>query len=171
MSAEYVSLATLAQRMDIYEDMPMPLQRGLQNSVRYTLIANVACILLLTISSSFGYVEPGSFFGVIEPTAEAANMLIGWIYGLSGVLSVLNVASLLLTLFVLLVSSGMTKPVQEPVHWLAWGAAIPSGMSAVSVATLTVLFVLLAVVTLLIWIVLICMIVVAIGIVLSILFA
>ena len=68
-------------------------------------------------------------------------------------LLILNIASLVLVLLVLAISVGMTRPVGEPIHWLAWGAAIPSGISAVSFATLAVLFVLLVVVTLLIWIV------------------
>ncbi|NMC77988.1 MAG: hypothetical protein GYA59_01395 [Chloroflexi bacterium] len=154
MSADYISLATLAQRMDIYERMPIPLQDGLRKSVQITLITNLVCIPLLglqiipNIAAWLGY----SFFAlpVIEPVAYT---LVSLIWRFSGPLLILNIASLVLVLLVLAISVGMTRPVGEPIHWLAWGAAIPSGISAVSFATLAVLFVLLVVVTLLIWIV------------------
>jgi len=155
MSADYISLAALAQQMDIYERMPMLLQNGLQKSVRITLITNLICIPLLGLRIIPGIASwLGDFFAL--PVIESvAYTLVSLIWNLSMPLLILNAISLALVLLVLAISSGMSKPVGEPIHWLAWGAAIPSGISAVSFATLAVLFVLLVAVTLLIWIVII----------------
>jgi len=156
MSTDYISLATLAQRMDIYERMPISLQNGLRKSIQITLITNLVCVPLLglrIIPNIAQWLGDLDFFAL--PVIESiASVLISVIGHLSVPLLILNIISLILVLLVLMISLGMTKPVEESIHWLALSAAIPSGISAFSFTTLVILFVLLVSVTLLIWIVL-----------------
>lgn len=157
MDAEYISLAKLAQNMGVYESMPVPIQQGLRKSIKLTIITNLICIpiLILTpiIINNIGFVTSDGFF--IWFTADVVNFLLDLTAYLSKFLLVSNVLSLLITIIVLLISHGMTKPVHEPVHWLGWIAAFPSGVSAISLAIMTGLFIAILIATVLLWIVII----------------
>jgi hypothetical protein len=153
MNAEYISLGRLAQRMGFYNSMPVPIQQGLKNSIVLTIVTNIICIPIMLFTPALiehiGYVSSNGFF--IWFTADAVNFLLQLSYHLSGFLLILNILSLTLTVVVLLASWGMTKPVHESVHWLAWVAAFPSGASAISAALTIGLFIAIVVVALIIW--------------------
>lgn len=157
MAAEYVSLHRLVQRMGAYESMPLPVQQALRHSVLLTLATNVVAIPLLWLApllvQAIYPVSSQGFF--IWFTADAANFLLWLTDRLSGCLLVLNILSLVLIGAVLLVSRGMTKPVKEPFHWLAWLGAFPSGMTIVSTGVILALFAAIVVVAIVIWVVII----------------
>lgn len=157
MNAEYVSLGRLAQSMGVYDSMPVPIQQGLKNSIILTIITNIICIPIMIftppIIESIGHVSSNGFF--LWFTADIVNFLLELSYYLSGFLLVLNILSLIMTVVVLFTSWGMTKPVHESVHWLAWVAAFPSGASAISAAITAGLFIAIIVVALIIWVIII----------------
>lgn len=167
MYADYVSLADLAKRIDVYESMPVRLQTALSQSIKLTLITNVVSIAVLLLAQTFLYPINGGFFGIVDFTEDAANWLIWAIHTLTPVLLALNIVSLILVGLVLLISWGMTRAVREPVHWMAWVAAIPSGATALAGVLLTTLFALLIVVTIVIWIVAIMITLMVLGALLS----
>lgn len=160
MNIEYVSLSSVAENLRIYEKLPVHIQSGLRRSVEITLITNIVSIPLLLflpgIIESIAPVSSDGFF--LWFTADVANFLFELAYNISGFLLALNVISFVLTVVVLATSWGMTKPVQEPVHWIAWVAAFPSGLSAVSAIIIVVLFVLLVIVATILWALLIALI-------------
>jgi hypothetical protein len=153
MNAEYISLGRLAQSMGVYDSMPVPIQQGLKNSIILTVITNIVCIPIMIFTphliENIGYVSSDGFF--IWFTADAVNFLLQLAYNLSGFLLVLNILSLIMILVVMFTSWGMTKPVHESVHWLAWVAAFPSGASAISAAITVGLFIAIIVVAVIIW--------------------
>ena len=155
MSAEYVSLGALAQRLDVYERLPIPLQEGMKQSVVLTLKTNLFCIPTLFLTPILRPLLLNGFFSVINPTADAAHALYYAIMALRSELLVFNVISLILVGMVYFLSEGMSAPVHEPVHWAAWVAAFPSAASAVSLAIFAMLLALLFLATLVVWIVLI----------------
>ena len=154
MGDNTITLAALTKKMAIYDSMPSAIQKGMRSSILLTLMTNVACIPLLCfvprLVISISPVPSGGFF--IWFTADVLNFLLPLAHELSGYLLVLNVLSLTMIVLVVLTSWGMTKPVREPVHWLAWVAAFPSGASAVSAAIIVGLITAIIVVALVIWI-------------------
>lgn len=151
MRDDTITLAALTKNMAIYDSMPSVIQKGMRNSIVLTLITNVACIPLLCfvprLVISISPVPSCGFF--IWFTADVLNLLLPLAHELSGYLLVLNVLSLTLIVLVMLISWGMTRPVREPVHWVA---AFPSGVSVVSVAIIVGLITAIIVVALVIWI-------------------
>jgi len=157
MSVEYVSLYHVAQRMGVYESMPVPIRDALRHSVTLTLITNIVAIPFLWLAPSLvGAVYPVSSDGFfIWFTADVVNFLLRLSYHLSDYLLVLNILSLVMIGLVLLISRGMEKPVSEPVHWLGWLAAFPSGITVISAAIIAGLFIAIVVVAIVIWIIII----------------
>jgi hypothetical protein len=153
-TAQYISLAQLAQQMEIYERMPVPIQKAMQYSVWITLAVSCVCIFVsrVIIPSILDSVRE-SLTGFFIFTSDSANSWIQFTSKMSPFLFGANIVSLLLMLSVLLVSWGMTRAVKEPVHWLAWLGAFPCGISAVSIVILLVWIGLLFVFTLLLWII------------------
>lgn len=163
MTVEYVSLHHLAQRMGVYESMPVPIQQALRRSVILTLITNVVAIPFLWLAPSLvRAVYPVSSEGFfIWFTADVVNFLLRLSSHLSGYLLALNILSLVLVGVVLLVSRGMEKPAGEPVHWLGWFAAFPSGITIISAAIVMGLFVAIVVVAIIIWVIIITLTIIA----------
>ena len=154
---ECISLASLVQRVGLYERLPVLIQSTLRNSVLITVAMNLICIPVLWLVPSpewaLSPVTSNGFF--LGFTADVVNLLLKVAYVVAPFLLVLNVASLLLTLIVLLLSWGFTKPVDEAVHWFAWSAAFPSGATTLSAVFWALLFIAIVVITLVIWIVVI----------------
>lgn len=165
MNAEYISLDRLAQNMGVYDSMPVPIQQGLKNSVILTIITNIVCIPIMIFTPNIGYVSSDGFF--IWFTADAVNFLLGLAQNLSGFLLVLNILSLIMIVVVMFTSWGMTKPVHESVHWLAWVAAFPSGASAISAAITVGLFIAIIVVAIIIWVIVIALVLTALSVAMS----
>ncbi|MFZ5819700.1 MAG: hypothetical protein ACOYYJ_07350 [Chloroflexota bacterium] len=161
MNAEYISLGRLAQSMGVYDSMPVPIQQGLKNSIILTIITSIVCIPIMVFTPNIGYVSSDGFF--ILFTADAVNFLLQLAHNLSGFLLALNILSLVMILVVLFTSWGMTKPVHESVHWLAWLAAFPSGASAISAAITVALFIAIVVVALIIWAIIIALVLAALS--------
>jgi hypothetical protein len=149
MSTEYISLAALARNTDIYERLPVHIQGALRESIRNTAIANLISIPLLLIALS---IQPNTALGFFEIIAGASVHWFTFSQSAAGVLLVFNLVSLLILGLVLAVSAGMTEPVGEPVHWLAWAGAVASAISLVAAVIMTVLTIVLFIVTGVLWI-------------------
>jgi hypothetical protein len=148
-----ISLDELARRMKDYDRMPIAVQTALRKSVAITLASNVVSIPLLWLATyNLSSTYPvQSFFFVI--TGGLIDFLLRLADGVSAYLLALNIISLLLVGTVLAVSRAFTRPVREHYHWMAWLAAIPTGLSIVSAAIITGLVILVVLLTLIIWIV------------------
>jgi len=148
-----ISLDELARRMKDYDRMPVAIQAGLRQSVGITLASNVVSIPLLGLATySLSSTYPvQSFFFIF--TGGLIDSLLWLGDAVSAYLLALNIISLLLVVTVLAVSRAFTRPVREHYHWMAWFAAIPTGLSIVSTAIITGLVILVVVLTLIIWIV------------------
>jgi|GEM_PF-1485669 len=169
MNTQYLSLAEVADHMEVYEQLPVPLQKAMRNSLVITLVTNLACLPLLIfmphITNFLANVSQTGFF--IWFTGDLAHFIARALAAVSPILLVLNIVSLALTLLVMLLSNGMTAPVKEGVHWLAWVAAFPSGASAVSMGILAGGFALIIVLAVIIWAILIVVAICALGIALA----
>lgn len=157
MSVKYVSLYHIAQRMGVYESMPVPIQGALRRSVTLTLITNIIAIPFLwfapSLIESVYPVSSDGFF--IWFTGDVADFLLRLSYHLSDYLLVLNILSLVMIGIVLLTSKGMERPVSESVHWLGWLAAFPSGITMISTTIIMGLFIAIIVVAIIIWVIII----------------
>ena len=161
---DYVSLSALATNMQIYEQLPVSIQKALKKSIWITVIINLICIpVLIALPELIESALPvyDGFF--IWFTSDVANFVLRLTYDLSPFLLTLNIISLTLSIGVLIASTGMTKSVSEPVHWLAWAAAFPSGISAVTAVILTAFFLTVIVLAIIIWIVIIAIVITIIG--------
>jgi len=166
--ASGISLADLAQRMRAWDHLPQFIHGLLKQSVLITLVVNLVSIpvFLMLPNSQWARspVPAGGFF--IWFTPDALNGLLKLAYHVSPLLLLLNVASLVLTLLVLLLSLGFTRRVGEAVHWLAWTAAFPSAVSVASVIILAALLLGIVIVTLIMWIIIIALVIMFIAVVL-----
>jgi len=147
-----ISLDELARRLKDYDRMPVRVHETLRRSVGITLASNVVSIPLLwvaTYSLSSTYPVQSIFFlfthGLIDSVLWFGDAI-------SGYLLALNIISLSLVVIVLSVSRAFTRPVREHYHWMAWFAAIPTGLSIVSAAIIAGLVILVVVLTFVIWI-------------------
>ena len=104
---------------------------------------------------------------IVKIHSDAVNFLLGLAHNLSGFLLVLNILSLIMTVVVMFTSWGMTKPVHESVHWLAWVAAFPSGACAISAAITVALFIAIIVVAIIIWVIVITLVLTALSVAMS----
>ncbi len=152
-----ISLAALAQRMRAWDRLPQMIQGLLRQSVLITLAVNLICIPLFWMLSSMAWpnspvTSKGFFLGI---TADIVNFLLNLTHHVAPWLLALNIASLVLTLIVVMLSWGFTRRVDEIIHWLAWSAAFPSGASVASTVLLIVLLIAIVVITLIIWIIII----------------
>jgi hypothetical protein len=95
-------------------------------------------------------------------TADAVNLFLRLTRDVAPWLLGLNVVSLVLTLLVIVLSWGFTRRVSEPVHWLAWSAAFPSGASVVSTIILAGLLIAVVLIALIIWIIIITLVILVI---------
>ena len=154
MSADYISLAALAQNMDVYERLPVRIQGALRESIRNTVTANLVSIPILLIMLATSPYTAYEFFQVTSFTAYTAVAWFSFGHAAAGFLLTCNAISLVTLLLVGILSSGLTAPVAEGVHWLAYVAAFASAISLVSAVILGVITVGLFVMTLLVWCVL-----------------
>jgi hypothetical protein len=151
MSPGYVSLAAVAQNMDIYERLPVRIQGALRESIRNTGIANLISVPLLLIALATQPHTAYDFFSIIDLTANAAMSWFTFAQSAAEVLLIFNLVSLLILGLVMALSSGMTEPVDESVHWLAWAGAIASAISLVSAVTIAIVTVALFILTGVLW--------------------
>jgi hypothetical protein len=152
-NTKHISLDELAQGLRSYDSMPTLIQEALKNSIWLTLATNIVSIPLMWFAPmflpSFYPVEHGFFYF----TGDWVNSIFALGEWLSVYLIVLNGVCLALILTVIVASWAMTKSVREGFHWLAWSAAIPTGLSAVSTALIVGLVLILCVVAAIIWLV------------------
>ena len=77
---------------------------------------------------------------------------------------------LALVIIVLINSAGTLKPVAEPIHWMAWGAAFPAGASAVALILMAAMLIATVVVAVVLWIIVISIMFAILGAILGALF-
>jgi len=150
---QYISLATLVQNAQVYERMPVPLQKGLQNSVWLTLILGIAILPILYFVPPL--LHPVSDQGFFFFTAGIINWLFRLAQGISGFLFWAVFVSLYLVIIVLIVTAGLKQPAMRIVHFLAYVSALPTGVTAVSLAIMLALFLAITVFMIIVWILII----------------
>jgi hypothetical protein len=155
--ASCVSLAALAQRMRAWDHLPQFIQGLLKQSVLIALAVNLICIPVFWLLPKCEWlsspVPPNGFF--LWFTADAVNLFLRLTREVAPWLLGLNIASLVLTLLVVVLSWGFRKRVHEAVHWLAWSAAFPSGASVLSAIILAGLLLGVVLIALVMWIIII----------------
>jgi hypothetical protein len=155
MNAEYTSLAHLARQAQVYEHMPLPIQRALRRSVWISLVTQITSILFITLIPSEWLLRGVSGNGVFfHPIDKFINAILQFSYELSPYLLAINGISLVLTCLILAYSLFMTKPVQEPIHWLAALQSLPTGATIIVTVIELGLLVALIIVTAVVWLVL-----------------
>lgn len=162
--ASCVSLAALAQRMRAWQHLPQFIQGLLKQSVLIALAVNVICIPVFWLLPGCEWmsspVPPNGFF--LWFTADAVNLFLRLTREIAPWLLGLNVASLALTLLVIVLSWGFRKRVHEAVLWLAWSAAFPSGASVVSAIILAGLLLAVVLIALIMWIIIVALVILVI---------
>ena len=148
-----ISLSELARVMKVHDRMPIPIQAALCHSIKVTLATNIIFIpLMLVAPSILSPLYPvQSFFFYF--TGDMVTWLLSSANSLSTYLLFMNIISLAITGGVVLASRAFTRPVVEHLHWMAWAAAFPTGLSILSVAVMFGLLLVVIVLTLVIWIV------------------
>lgn len=148
-----ISLSELARVMKVHDRMPMPIQAALCHSIKVTLATNLIFIPLMLVApyilAPLYPVE--SFFFYF--TGDAVTWLLSFANSLSTYLLFINIISLAITGGVVIASRAFTRPVVEHLHWMAWAAAFPTGLSILSVAVMAGLLLVVIVLTVVIWIV------------------
>lgn len=133
-NSQYLSLAQLTQQLGVYEATPVPIQGWLKRGFQIALLINL--ILLPFLDWLWGWLpQSGSIsfsseYFLFPVTSQILNWLLALAQKALAPLIYLNLASTALAIPVLLVSRGLTRPVAQPFHWLAWLAAFPAGLSA-----------------------------------------
>ena len=131
-SPQYLSLAQLTQQLGRYEATPVPIQGWLKRGFQIALLINL--ILLPLLDWLWGWLPStgsiASEFFLFPVTSQALNWLLALAQQALTPLIYLNLASTALALPVLLTSWGLTRPVTQAFHWLAWLATFPAGISA-----------------------------------------
>jgi hypothetical protein len=149
MQTTYVTLSNLSKQTVIYEHLPLPIQAALRHSILLSILSSIVFLPLAVFAPQFLVPVTGGFFGLLVPVA---NWLIGAVYTLQPILIVLSLASLLLSLCVVVNSLFLTRPVSEPFHWIGSLAAVPAGINTITVTGVIALFALLVVVTIIGWV-------------------
>ena len=149
----HMSLRQLVARAESYEQMPLPISRNLQVNVWVCLAINAVSLLVLPyIIHYYASVYPvqGSFYQIPLIGGMMKNMM-NW--ALKTDLAILpymvnvNAISLWYVLLYLMITWGMRRPVREPVHWLGWLPAVPSGATVM----LTIIPIVVFLLTVVIW--------------------
>jgi len=162
---QYISLATLVQNAQVYERMPVPLQKGLQNSVWLTLILGIAILPILYFVPPL--LHPVSDQGFFFFTAGIINWLFRLAQGISGFLFWAIFFSLCLVIIVLIATAGLKQPAMRIVHFLAYFSALPTGITVVSFAFILLLFLAITVFMIIVWILIIAFAIYILGLVLK----
>lgn len=152
-SERSISLSELARVMKVHDQMPIPIQAALCHSIKVTLATNIIFIPLMLVAPSILsplYPVQSLFFYF---TGDAVTWLLSSANSLSTYLLFTNIISLIITGVVVIASRAFTRPVVEHLHWMAWAAAFPTGLSMLSVAVMVGLLLAVIVLTLVIWIV------------------
>lgn len=166
--AEYVSLSAMLQNTQVYERMPVMMKEALKKSVWLTLGTDIGfLVFLLLFPSFFGTRVWDSGFFIWDFTEGWFNSAMGFSAGLTSWLATGNLVSLLLVLGVLAYSEGMTKPVEEPVHWAAAAGAVPTGFTLLSLLMTFGVILVAVVINLVTWIIIISVVLSIIGAMLS----
>lgn len=140
----------------IYEKMSTPLKEMAKQSVQRTALTNIVALPLLLISNQLLWSVFGGASGfLIWFTADVVYGLLNWWYFLTDYLVIANAVSLALVCLVLVLSKGMTRPVDQSVHWLAWVAAFPAGVTVIVVAIMASLLTAMVVTALILWVIII----------------
>lgn len=143
----HMSLRQLVARAESYEQMPLPISRNLQVNVWVCLAINAVSLLVLPrIINYYASVYPvqGSFYqitgGMMNWALETELTILPYMVNV-------NAISLWYVLLYLMITWGMRRPVREPVHWLGWLPAVPSGATVM----LTIIPIVVFLLTVVIW--------------------
>lgn len=143
----HMSLRQLVARAESYEQMPLPISRNLQVNVWVCLAINAVSLLALPdIIYYYASVYPvqGSFYQI---TGGMMNWALETDLAILPYMVNVNAISLWYVLLYLIITWGMRRPVREPVHWLGWLPAVPSGATVM----LTIIPIVVFLLTVVIW--------------------
>jgi hypothetical protein len=158
MHAEYISLAALLKRSQLYQHMPQPIRGVLRRSVWLSLfltLAYLAFALGVPDRRLVQGIPVDGFFFITTDFVIWSNRLLDLLVWIEQFLLAVTGIGLILIGGVVILSSGMTAPTSERVQWLGVTAAVPALVSSASVGMVGMVLVAVTLLTFGLWVIII----------------
>lgn len=132
---DYVSSHEVVSHLQIYERLPAPIQTVLQHTLWINVGVSLANVLVYGLvypaTTPFGLSMNTEGWLLLDPAvnflAQTYHQIAPLCLGFSGLTLVISVG-------ILLLSWGFSRPLAEPFHWLIGLLALPSGLTLVLAA-------------------------------------